>query len=130
VNILLDTHAFLWFVGKDARLSAGAQALIADPQNEPFLSLVSCWEIAIKSSIGKLSLTDSFEVFIPQQLLANRIQVLEITLPHLAAVNTLPFQQNHHDPFDRLLIAQAMVERMPFVSNEALFAAYPITRLW
>lgn len=130
MNILLDTHAFLWFVWKDARLSAAAQASIADPKNDPFLSMVSCWEIAIKTSIGKLTLADPFDVFIPQQLLTNRIAVLEITLDHLATVAALPFQPNHHDPFDRLLISQAMVERMPFVSNEALFAAYPITRLW
>jgi PIN domain nuclease of toxin-antitoxin system len=128
VKILLDTHAFLWFVAGSDQLSARARQLIEAPDNESFVSIASLWEIAIKVSLGRLSLTKPFSDFMAEQTLLNGIQILGIAIAHTAEVAALPF--HHRDPFDRLLIAQAMVEEMPLVSADAAFDAYPITRLW
>lgn len=128
MNILLDTHTFLWFVQDDIKLSALARALIEDSQNRPFLSVASLWEMAIKISLGKLQLTQSYEEFIPQQLAINGIGILNVTIDHTAAVATLPF--HHRDPFDRLLAVQSKIEEMPFVSADPVFDAYNVKRLW
>jgi PIN domain nuclease of toxin-antitoxin system len=128
MRLLLDTHAFLWFIMGSTNLSADARALIEDAANEKCLSVGSLWEIAIKTSIGKLTLSAPFDVLIPQQLGMNGIELLNINLAHAATVATLPF--HHRDPFDRLLIAQATVEKMPVVSADTAFDAYSITRLW
>ncbi len=128
MNLLLDTHTFLWFIMGNHNLSVAARALIEDATNEKFLSVASLWEVAIKLSIGKLTLSAPFDVLIPQQLSLNGIELLDIKTGHAAVVTTLPF--HHRDPFDRLLIAQAMVEKMPIVSNDAAFNAYSVNRLW
>jgi len=128
MKILLDTHSFLWFIGGDENLSSTARTLIEDVNNDAFLSVVSLWEIAIKISLGRLQLAQAFEIFIPQQLSLNRIGLLGITISHMAKVAVLPFY--HRDPFDRLLIAQALIEQMPIVSRDPEFDAYNITRLW
>ena len=127
MKLLLDTHAFLWFIADNPRLSAEAKALL-ESDVELLISAASLWEIAIKTSIGKLTLTQSYEVFIPQQLEQNSIEILPVKLEHLVVVSTLPF--HHRDPFDRLLIAQAMVEKMPIVGIDKAFDAYSVTRLW
>jgi PIN domain nuclease of toxin-antitoxin system len=128
MKLLLDTHTFIWFIMGSPDLSANARALIEDMANEKFLSVASLWEIAIKMSIGKLTLSAPFDVLIPQQLSLNGFELLNIEIEHAAVVATLPFY--HRDPFDRLLIAQGMVEKMPVVSIDAVFDAYPIKRLW
>ena len=128
MKLLLDTHAFLWFIMGSPNLSADARALIEAGANEKFLSVAGLWEIAIKVSIGKLSLAAPFGVLIPQQLGLNGIELLNISAGHAAVVSTLPF--HHRDPFDRLLIAQAMVEQVPVVSVDTAFDAYPVKRLW
>jgi PIN domain nuclease of toxin-antitoxin system len=128
MKLLLDTHSFLWFIGGSSRLSRNARMLIEDVSNQSVLSLASIWEIAIKVSIGKLSLGQTFETFIPQQMSLNGIGLLEISFPHTAVVATLPF--HHRDPFDRLLIAQAIVEQIPIVSCDTALDRYAITRLW
>ena len=128
MKLLLDTHSFLWFIGGSSRLSRNARMLIEDVSNQSVLSLASIWEIAIKVSIGKLSLGQTFETFIPQQMSLNGIGLLEISFPHTAVVATLPF--HHRDPFDRLLIAQAIVEQIPIVSCDTALGRYAITRLW
>lgn len=128
MKLLLDTHAFLWFIGGDERLSLTARTLIEDGANDAFLSVASLWEMAIKISLGRLQLAQPFEVFIPHQLSLNRVGLLGITISHTAKVAILPF--HHRDPFDRLLVAQAQVEQMPLVSSDAAFDAYGITRLW
>lgn len=125
---LLDTHAFLWFINGDSQLSVKARELIEDLSDPAVLSVASLWEIAIKVSSGKLSLVEPFDILIPQQMLLNRIRALDISLPHLTEVVQLPF--HHRDPFDRLLIAQAIVERIPIVSRDTAFDAYGIRRLW
>jgi PIN domain nuclease of toxin-antitoxin system len=128
MKLLLDTHTFIWFIMGSPNLSATARVLIEDVTNEKSLSVVSIWEIAIKLSIGKLTLAAPFDVLIPQQISLNGFELLNIEIDHAAVVATLPF--HHRDPFDRLLIAQAMVEKMPIVSIDAAFAVYPVTRLW
>jgi PIN domain nuclease of toxin-antitoxin system len=128
MRILLDTHAFLWFIGGDVHLSAPARGLIEDETNDVLLSVASLWEMAIKVSLGKLNLGAPFETMIPEQLASNAIDVLPITFAHTARIVMLPF--HHRDPFDRLLIAQSLVERLPLVSNEALFDAYGVQRAW
>ena len=128
MNLLLDTHTFIWFIMGSSNLSAHARALIEDVANEKFLSVASLWEIAIKLSIGKLMLSAPFDVLIPQQLSLNGFELLNIEIDHAALVATLPF--HHRDPFDRLLIAQASVEKMSVVSIDAVFDAYSVTRLW
>lgn len=128
MKLLLDTHTFIWFIMGSPNLSAGARALIEDVANEKLLSVASLWEIAIKSSIGKLTLSAPFAEVIPQQLSLNGFELLNIEIDHAAVVATLPF--HHRDPFDRLLIAQAIVEKMPVVSIDAVFDAYPVTRRW
>jgi len=128
MKLLLDTHVFLWFIMGSALLSADTRALIEDEKNRKFISVASLWEIAIKSSIGKLSLSAPFDQLIPQQLSLNGFELLPIEVSHLAAVTTLPF--HHRDPFDRLLIAQALAENMPIVSSDPAFDTYNnITRL-
>jgi PIN domain nuclease of toxin-antitoxin system len=128
VNILLDTHAFLWFVDDSPRLSQSARILIESENSQPFLSAASLWEIAIKISLGKLTLKQPYEIFIPQQLALNGIGVLNIAMEHTAAIATLPF--HHRDPFDRLLAVQAKIEDMTLVSADPIFDSYGVKHVW
>ena len=128
MKLLLDTHTFLWFIMGNANLSANGRVLIEDQANEKFLSVASLWEIAIKVSIGKLTLSASFNTLIPHQLSINGFELVDLEVSHAAALISLPF--HHRDPFDRLLIAQAMVEQMQIVSIDGAFDAYQIKRLW
>jgi PIN domain nuclease of toxin-antitoxin system len=109
-------------------LSATARTLIEDAGNEVYLSVGSLWEMGIKVSLGKLGLGQPFEILIPDQLAINSMQLLGITVAHAAQVATLPF--HHRDPFDRLLIAQALVENIPIVGKDGVFDAYGVTRIW
>jgi PIN domain nuclease of toxin-antitoxin system len=128
VRLLLDTHAFLWFVLNDPSLSPAARALISDPQNDVLISPVTCWEIAIKVSIGRYQLPGPFADFMNDQIARNALTMLSITVGHTAAVASLPF--HHKDPFDRLLISQAIVENVPLLSADTVFDSYTVTRLW
>jgi len=96
MNLLLDTHAFLWFIANDARLSSQAESLIQAPANRRLLSMASLWEMAVKVSLGKLKLAQPFAQFIPRQLQLNQIEVLAIQLARVAAVAAMPF---HHRSF-------------------------------
>jgi PIN domain nuclease of toxin-antitoxin system len=128
VRLLLDTHAFLWFAGGDARLSSRARRRIEDPAHDKFLSVASIWEAAIKASLGKLTLSISLEAVVEEGATNNGIALVDVRREHAAAVEHLPF--HHRDPFDRLLVCQAMVERMQIVSADASLDAYPIRRVW
>lgn len=128
MKALLATHAFLWFIGDDPQLSANARAHIEDGANDILLSAASLWEMAIKVSLGKLSLSLPFDTFIPRQLSLNTIGVLAISMDHVSGIVSLPF--HHRDPFDRMLIAQALVEHIPIVGRDAAFDAYGVTRIW
>lgn len=128
MKYLLDTHTLLWFLKGDKKLSDKARQLIDSPRNSKFLSIVSLWEIAVKVSLGKLALDKSFERLFPEQLYFNRIEILDITVDSLTKLTTLPF--HHRDPFDRLIIAQALVEGLPIIGADAAFDAYGISREW
>lgn len=128
MTALLDTHAFLWFILDDPQLSATARALMSDPANDLLLSPASYWEMAIKISLGKYSLAEDFEAFMERQITENSLTVLPISIAHAAVIAALPF--HHRDPFDRLLIAQAMTETIPVISSDRIFDKYPVTRIW
>ncbi len=127
MNLLIDTHTFLWFVNDDPQLSTGAATLL-ESDNSVFLSIASLWEIAIKVSIGKLTLSQPFEQFMPEQLALNDITVLPIRIVDCHQLIGLPF--HHRDPFDRIILAQALVEGVPVVSIDTAFDAYAVNRLW
>lgn len=128
MNLLLDTHTLLWFIAGSASLSANARGLIEDASNEKFVSIASIWETSIKASIGKMSLSAPFDVLFPHQLNINGFELLPVKVEHTSVITTLPF--HHRDPFDRLLIAQAIEEKMSLVSADSVFDDYEITRLW
>jgi PIN domain nuclease of toxin-antitoxin system len=128
MRLLLDTHSFLWFIDNNPKLSAHAKTLIEDGTNEVSLSVASLWEIGIKLSLGKLTLSLPFDTFMSQQLEQNNIELLDLKISHVAAITNLPF--HHRDPFDRLIIAQAMVEQIPVVGLDLAFDSYPVVRLW
>ncbi len=123
MRLLLDTHVFLWWIDDAQPLSRRAREAIASAENECLVSVASCWEMAIKASLGKLELPAPIERFIPEQL-----QRLEIDFRHVARVATMTF--HHRDPFDRLLAAQALEEGLTFVSAEPVFRKYKVRRLW
>ncbi len=128
MKLLLDTHTLLWFIAGSASLSAYTRSLIEDAANEKFVSIVSIWETAIKVSIGKMSLSAPFDVLFPHQLEVNGFELLPIKVEHTSVVTTLPF--HHRDPFDRLLIAQAIEEKLTLLSVDNVFDDYGVTRLW
>jgi PIN domain nuclease of toxin-antitoxin system len=125
---LLDTHSFLWFVTANPKLSTTAERLISTGKNDLVLSVASTWEIAIKVSIGRLPIPQPLDTFIPEQLRINRIGLLPIELKHTLEVVRLHL--HHRDPFDRLLISQAVLEGLPIVSADSAFDDYPVERIW
>jgi PIN domain nuclease of toxin-antitoxin system len=124
--VLLDTHAFLWWCEDSPELSAKARRAIAE--NDCFVSLASFWEIAIKVSLGKLSLPTAIERYLPEQMSLNGFETLEISFRQTVGTSRLPW--HHRDPFDRLIAAQAMEEELSVVSHDACFDAYRVNRLW
>ena len=128
MRLLLDTHAFLWWVQDAPALSRRARATMARADNECLLSLASCWEIAIKTSLGKVELPGTMEHFVPEQISQNGFALLEIGFRHVARVASLPF--HHRDPFDRLLVAQALDEGLAVVSADPVFRRYGVRRIW
>jgi PIN domain nuclease of toxin-antitoxin system len=122
--ILLDTHIFLHMIGDAERLSSEQRAAIDEPRNNLFFSLASVWEIAIKYRLGKLKLPFPPSALFPSQLQHFRIELLPITLAHVLHVEELPI--HHHDPFDRLIIAQARILNMPLMSSDQHFSSYNI----
>jgi PIN domain nuclease of toxin-antitoxin system len=128
MKLLLDTHAMYWYIEGDSRLSSTARNLIQDLSNDVLISPASYWEIAIKISVGKWRLNRGYEEFIDIGLNRYGFQILPILPTHTAAVIGLPF--HHKDPFDRLLVAQSMVEAVRIVSNDPALDAHGIVRLW
>jgi PIN domain nuclease of toxin-antitoxin system len=125
---LLDTHTLLWFIADDPKLSAAAKAALIDPGNERLLDPISLVEIALKVRLGKLKLSASFGSLFPAQLTLNRINLLPIEARHVEPLTTLPL--HHKDPFDRLIAATVLVEKLSLVSADAIFDAYGIMRIW
>ena len=128
MRLLLDTHVFLWFVTGNAGLSDSARALIEDQGNERLLSIASLWEMAIKASMGRLTLALPFTEIVRQQVTGNAIDLLPIAAEHLDVLQTLPF--HHRDPFDRLIIAQGIAEGIPILSRDSSFNSYAVTVQW
>jgi len=128
VKLLLDTHAWLWFVLGDDSLTPAARKLIEDPSNDVLISPVVYWETAIKISLGKYQLAQPFEQFITSAIAGQGFEILPILPQHTAALVSLPF--HHRDPFDRLLVAQALTERLPLLSADVALDAYGVQRLW
>jgi PIN domain nuclease of toxin-antitoxin system len=115
-------------VWDDPQLSPTAKTLIEDPANHKLVSVATCWEIAIKVGLGKLNLGEPATTFLPRELATNHFDLLGIELAHATLVETLP--PHHKDPFDRLLVAQAIIEKLPLVSADPVFDLYGVTRLW
>jgi PIN domain nuclease of toxin-antitoxin system len=127
MTLLLDTHAFLWFCQGDASLSA-AKTLIEDVNHRKLVSIASCWEIAIKVGLGKLRLGETADTYIPAAVSRTGFELLPISLAHATSVESLPM--HHRDPFDRLLIAQVIIEAIPIVSADSIFDSYGVRRQW
>ncbi len=128
MRMLLDTHAFLWFVLDDPKLSKAAKTLIEDGANDILVSPASYWEIAIKVGLGKLDLRSSYDDFMERGIAGNDFVILPIEPKHTSLLTTLP--THHKDPFDRLLAAQAATENMAVVSADEALDAYGVQRLW
>ena len=128
MKYLLDTHTFLWWNLGDAQLSEKAQEIIADGGNEIYLSAVSAWEISIKMAKGRLILPEEPMLYISNRMNLHRFQALPIEISHATKVYELP---NHHaDPFDRLLIAQSMLESLPLITKDDLIVLYDVETIW
>ena len=128
MKLLLDAQAFLWWVEGTPAFGRRARAVVSDPDNEVFLSIASCWELAIKLSLGKLRLTQRLDRFIPEQLTGNRFSLLPVELRHVIGVADLPF--HHRGPFDRLLAAQALEDQLAIVSTDRVFRRYGVSVIW
>jgi PIN domain nuclease of toxin-antitoxin system len=128
MTVLLDTHTFLWFCQDDPLLSKAAKTLIEDPSNRKLVSIASCWEIAIKAGLGKLKLGEPSGTYIPNALARTGFDILAISLEHATGVESLP--PHHKDPFDRLLVSQALADLIAIVSADAILDLYGVNRLW
>jgi PIN domain nuclease of toxin-antitoxin system len=127
MKALLDTHTFLWAISADKRLSSRAQQIFVGP-SDLWLSVASIWEILIKVQTGKMDLPCPTGPYIVKKLAENRIETLPISLDHVLKVETLPM--HHRDPFDRVVIAQSVVEDIPIVTGDPLFEKYTARLVW
>jgi PIN domain nuclease of toxin-antitoxin system len=127
VKLLVDTHAFLWFMAGDARLSAIARRAIEENEGGWWLSAASVWELSIKSSLNRLVLPAPAAEYVAEKVQAG-LRVLSVEWVHAAAVERLPF--HHRDPFDRLLVAQAQIERLAIVTRDSVFGRYGVRVVW
>jgi PIN domain nuclease of toxin-antitoxin system len=128
MKLLLDTHTFLWLVDGSPKLGAAARPALADALNDLFLSVASVWELAIKIGSKKLTLSDPLDVYLANWTVTYELDLLPIQSPHALAV--LALADHHHDPFDRMLIAQAQVEGMTLVTADSKFTPYGVPVLW
>lgn len=128
MNILLDTHAYLWFIGGNERLSNVARSAIEDAGNLKLISVASLWEITIKHSLGKLQLKTDLRKVVSEHISDNGFDLLSVETAHLLALSTLPM--HHRDPFDRLLIAQALSGKLTICSADKAFSNYDVELVW
>lgn len=128
MKLLLDTHVFLWLRNEPEKISKTVLDAYQKNENSVFLSLVSIWEMQIKQQLGKLQLAVSLTDIIKEQCENNDLRMVPIDLQHILGVEKLPF--HHKDPFDRLLISQAKIEKLILVSSDSRFAQYNINLLW
>ena len=127
MNLLLDTHALIWFLEGDSQLSQTAKSEISNPDNTSFISQATLWEMAIKLSLGKLEMNNSYQD-LPKLMWENSIEILTIEFEHFEHIINLPF--HHKDPFDRIIIAQLILEKMPLISIDGCFKDYPVDLIW
>jgi PIN domain nuclease of toxin-antitoxin system len=128
MRALLDTHTFLCWITDHPELSSRAKEFIKNGDNELFFSSVSAWEIAIKSQLGRLELPENLETFISKQLTINGIYSLPLHINHALHIYKIP--DYHRDPFDRMLIAQALIEKFPIVTADRMIVKYPVETIW
>ena len=128
MRVLLDTHTFLWWAEDSPKLSDKARKVIQAPEHRCVVSLVCAWEIAVKVSIGKLKIPGPVSRFFPRELHTHDFEQLDIGLRAICRVESLPL--HHRDPFDRLLIAQALEEKLPVVTADPVFRKYGVKRIW
>ena len=128
MTVLLDAHALLWFLKNDSQLSSLAKTTIEDAANRKLVSIASCWEIAIKAGLGKLKLGEPAADLLTREITRNNFDLLSITFAHIAALESLP--PHHKDPFDRLLVAEALAEQCPIVSCDDRLDGYGIQHVW
>ena len=128
MRLLLDTHTFLWWIMDSPESSTRVRDAMRNPANELFLSAASAWEIAIKANLGRLYLPDRPDRFIPGQLTRNAIESLPIEMSHALRVARLP--AIHRDPFDRIIVAQSISEKMPVVTRDVFIAKYKVRTFW
>jgi PIN domain nuclease of toxin-antitoxin system len=128
MRLLLDTHVLIWSTGNPEKLSERVRNLLLDTNNSWVVSIASVWELQIKCQLGKLNLSLPLPSLMESQQRINKLQILPIELSHIYALDGLP---NHHrDPFDRIVIAQAIVEKIPVLSADTVFDAYPVQKIW
>ena len=127
MNLLLDTHTYIWFSANKPELSGIVRKMVEDSQNNSYISIASLWEMSIKISLGKLSIDKDFKEVI-KDLTESGIEILPISFEHVLKSSTLPF--HHRDPFDRIIIAQSMCEAMKLLSADTIFDDYTNERVW
>lgn len=127
MKALLDTHTFLWAISGNRKLSRRAGQIFTGP-SDLWLSIASIWEILIKVQIGKMPLPEPAGPYLMKKMAENKIEALPISLDHVLKVGTLPM--HHNDPFDRMLIAQSLAEKLPLVTSDRVFGGYPIEVIW
>ena len=128
MRLLLDTHALIWYVDQDHLLSPAAHAAITDPTNDLLLSAGSVWEIAIKVGLKKLTLSLPYRTWVERAINDLGLSILPITIEYADFQTVLP--RHHGDPFDRMLVAQSLIDKLPLVSADGTFDQYGVTRLW
>lgn len=128
MRLLLDSHSILWFSDDSPKMPESIKRIIEDKANEKFVSLASVWELAIKFTTGKLKFTDPPELYLADLLRLNHFQLFPLTFSHVVSGAALPYY--HRDPFDRVIIAQSLLEEIPVVSADTVFDAYGVNRIW
>lgn len=128
MKYLLDTHSLLWIITGNRILSKKALNIYLNEENDIFFSAASIWELAIKSSLNKINLGMNLDRFVEEHIRGNNIEILYISLPHLFRIEKLPF--HHRDPFDRLIIAQALEDNLIIISKDKTFDRYNVKRIW
>ena len=128
MNLLLDTHAFLWFINGSDLLSRQARCAIEEPTNYRYLSIASLWEISIKVSLNRLQIGMSLTDLVEREVIGNDMKILHINSHHLEKLSQLAFY--HKDPFDRLIISQGLVEEFNIITKDTLFSRYSVRILW
>jgi len=128
MEYILDTHILLCIVDDNPKLSKNVKSIYLNPSNDMYISLASIWELVIKISLQKLIIEDSITNFIKKHIRGNNITILDITLNHIIGLENLPYY--HRDPFNRLIISQSILEKIPIISNDKSFDKYPIKRVW